>query len=258
MRRLSIPSLPRIFWVVGALLLAMDLGLMALYLGWKLEWVHDVAFDLGHDRGASEVVQYAKMLWISMCGGWMAWRTRQPVFVALSALFLGLLIDDAGMIHERLGVRLGEFFHFPEVAGLRPHDFGEIASVALWVGPLFLVGIAAYRRSNPAAQRTAWGALGALVALATFGVGADVLHQVLTSMFDVNGLHSFLTVVEEGGEMVVMTGIAACAIALVANYPEQPALPVGGDGQDPGVPTSWPPSITNRPPVTNDDALEAR
>lgn len=234
MRRLSVPSLPPIFWIFGALLLVMDLGLLALYVAWKLEWLQDVAFDVGHDRGASEVFQYAKMLWIGLCAAGMAWRTRQPVYVALGALFLGLLADDAGMLHERVGEWLGAALRLPAVAGLQPHDFGEIAFVALWVAPLFLAGVVAYRRSDPAARSIAWAAFIGLVVLAGFGVGVDVIHQSVTSLYDVHGLHSLLSLVEEGGEMVVMTVLAAGAIAVVSTTLDPPAGPrqglASGDG----------------------------
>lgn len=220
---------PRPFWVVGALLIATDAVLVALFLFHKLEWVHDPALLIGRDGGVAEVLQYAKTLWIGLCAAGLAVRTRQPVYAVLGALFLGLLADDAGRLHEFWGARLADGLALPALAGLRPIDLGEILFLALWVGPLFLAGVAAYRRSDRPAQHAARWALGALVALAAFGVGADAVHQSVTSLVEINGLHTLLTIVEEGGELAVMSLLTAAAVAAVVG--DLPAPPTSGAGR---------------------------
>lgn len=205
----------RPFVAMAALLLAGDAVLVALFVALKLGWVGDEGLLLGRDGGYAEVVQYAKTLWVGLCAGWLAWESRQPVFAALAVLFVGLLADDAGRLHEFWGARLADALSLPAVVGLRPIDLGEVLFLALWVGPVFLFGVAAYARSDRPARVTARWALGALVALAAFGVGADALHQSVTGLVEVNGLHTALTIVEEGGEVAVMSVLAAGAIALV-------------------------------------------
>ena len=220
---------PRPFWVVGALLLATDAVLVALFAAHKLGWVHDPALLLGRDGGTAETVQYAKTLWVGLCALGLAARTRQPVYAALGALFLGLLADDAGQLHEFWGARLADGLALPAVAGLRPSDLGEVLFLALWVGPVFGAGVAGYRRSDRAARHAARWALGALAALAAFGVGADAVHQAATAAVEVPGLHSLLTLIEEGGELAVMSALAAAAVAAAVG--DLPAPPARGAGR---------------------------
>lgn len=209
----------RPFLAVAALFLVGDVLLVALFAVFKLGWVQDPMASLGLDGGYAEVVQYLKTLWVGLCAGWLTWRTREPVFAALAALFAGLLVDDAGRLHEVWGARLADALALPSVAGLRPVDLGETLFLALWVGPVFLFGVAAYRRSAPPARATARWALGALAVLAAFGVGADALHQSATALVDVDGLDGALTLLEEGGELVTMSVLVAGAVACVLGRP---------------------------------------
>ena len=223
----------RAFVVVGALLLAADGVLVLLYVGYKFGLGGD-ALSLGQDGGHAEVLQYAKTLWIGLCAAWLAVQSRQPVYAALAALFLGLLVDDAGQLHEFWGTRLADALALPAVAGLRAVDLGEVLFLGAWVGAVFVFGVVAYRRSDRPARKTARWALGALVALAAFGVGADLLHQGVTGLVEINGLHTLLTLVEEGGELVVMSVIAAGAVACVLGHRPAPAggPPPAGPGRD--------------------------
>ena len=220
---------PRPFWVVGALLLATDAVLVVLFLAYKLGWASDPALLIDRDGGVAETVQYAKTLWVGLCAAGLFWRRRQPVYAALGALFLGLLADDAGQLHEFWGARLADVLALPAVAGLRPVDLGEVLFLGLWVGPVFGFGVLAYRRSDGPARHAARWALGALAALAAFGVGADAVHQAATSLVEVRGLHTLLTLVEEGGELAVMSALAAAAVAAVAG--DLPAPPAAGPGR---------------------------
>ena len=216
--RLPPDAPPRPFLAVAALLLAADAVLVALFVAQKAGWTHEPALLLGQDGGAAETAQYAKTVGVGLCAGWLAWRTRQPVYAAFAALFAGLFVDDAATLHEVWGERLAGSFGLPGVAGLRPVDLGEVLFLGLWVGPVFALGLAAYRRSDRPARETARAALGGLAVLAAFGVGADAVHQAATAAVEVHGLHALLTLVEEGGELAAMSVIAAGAAAVVAGH----------------------------------------
>ena len=131
---------------------------------------------LGQDAGTAETVRDAKALWVGLCTGWLAWRTRQPVYAALSALFVGLLVDDAATPHEAWGERLADGLGLPALAGLRPVDLSEVLFLGPWVGPVFLAGTAAYGRSDRPARGTTRAALVGLAVLTAFGVGADAVY----------------------------------------------------------------------------------
>ncbi|WP_412061075.1 hypothetical protein [Rubrivirga sp. IMCC45206] len=233
------------FWVLAALFLAVDVLLIGMFLPFKLGWVTDPAFKLGQDGGFGELFGYAKTLWIGLCAAALAVRTRQPVFAAFAALFLMFLADDAGMLHEYWGVRIGDALGFGTVVGMSPHDFGELLFVGAWAGPILALGALGYWKSHAAAQRVARVGLVGIGALAAFGIGMDVVHQVAMAGPEINGLHTLLTTIEEGGEMVVLSVLAAGAIALLAvtlarASPAAPAL--SGDGA-----VDW--SVADLPPV---------
>ncbi|WP_412069627.1 hypothetical protein [Rubrivirga sp. IMCC43871] len=204
------------FLVLLALFLTVDVFLIGMFLPFKLGWVSDPSFKLGQDGGFGELFGYAKALWIGLCAAAIAIRTRQPVFAAFAALFLMFLADDAGMLHEYWGVRIGDALGIGTVLGMRPHDVGEILFVGSWAGPILVMGALSYWKSRPAARRVAHVGLVGIGALAAFGIGMDVVHQIAMAGPEVNGLHTLLTTIEEGGEMMVLSVLAAGAISLLA------------------------------------------
>lgn len=204
----------RPFAIIVVLLVAADVVLMALFGAHKLGWATTPSLDLGADGGPAEILQYAKLFCAAVAAGLLARWTRQPVYAVLALLFGGLLLDDALMLHEHWGARLAAAGALPSVAGLRPSDLGEVAFLAAWVGPLALAGVLTYRRSSGPARRAARVALGALVVLAGFGVGVDVLHEAVLAVVQIDGLHSAFVLLEEGGEMVALSVLAAGAVAL--------------------------------------------
>ena len=209
-------------------LLALDALLVGLGAVHVL-WLRDVRWlSLGADAGLAETVQHLKTLAVVAGGAVLFRRTRQPAYAALAALFLALFVDDVATLHEVGGEWLAVSLGLPAVAGLRPQDTGEVAVLASWAVPLSLLVAATYgqsdRRARSDVRRAAW----AVVALATFGVGVDAVHQAALGL-GVHGLPSVLTAVEEGGELAVVSVIAAGTVgALRARWGGVPAAPGGG------------------------------
>jgi hypothetical protein len=91
------------------------------------------------------------------------------------------LLNDSLEIHETIGGSIVGLLNLQPAFGLRGQDYGELGVSAL-VGIFFLAaGWLAYRRSGVLARRMGLYLLAGVLTLALFGVGADMVHQLLGS-----------------------------------------------------------------------------
>ncbi|MBD2089346.1 hypothetical protein H6F67_05705 [Microcoleus sp. FACHB-1515] len=198
------------------LLLATDVGFIALHLIHAHtslltldKMIPASVFSLETDRGYAELFQYIKQYWIVLLLGLFALRNRSLLYLSWSLLFAFLLLDDAAELHEKLGFSIGQKFAFGSLFGLRPTDFGELC-VAATAGVCFFAAIATtHRRSDRAARKVSKTLAMLLLALVFFGIGIDMLHVVL--MF--TSLNSLLIVLEDGGELIVMSIITSFVLS---------------------------------------------
>lgn len=202
------------------LMLVADFIFMLLTVGQKLDFIADERFSIAHDRGYGEMFQYGKLVWIILCFGYLTCRFRQPVFAILALFFLYLLVDDAGMIHEGGGEALVTNLQLQPALGLRAQDFGELIVTGLAAVMLLILGGLAYSFSDGAARRVTHLTLAGVLLLAFFGVVVDMLHVMVPTRV-VGGV---LMLIEDGGEMMTMSLIAAGMLAIVRRYP-RPLIP---------------------------------
>lgn len=128
--------------------------------------------------------------------------SRAAFFLASLSAFVWF--DDAARFHERVGTALKDHIALEPRFGLRLQDYGEIVA---WLGAACVLGLIllwALRALRP-------GDLGLLLAtglcfavLVFFGVVVDMVH--------VTGYRNLLMLIEDGGEMIAVTGFAAVAI----------------------------------------------
>jgi hypothetical protein len=171
-------------------------------------------FSLEADRGLSELYQYAKQIAVVAAMLWCWRRTKSPSFALWAAFFAFMLYDDSYSVHERVGEVLGAAFAFPAIFGLRPQDWGELAFAAA-VGALMLGLLAIFSaRDRGATLAPTINLVLLLAALAVCGVIVDLIHVV--AYYGGSRLAWILTVVEDGGELVVMSAITAYACNLAA------------------------------------------
>lgn len=202
-------SLPtsRLLWSV----LALDALCVVLALAHRLEVVASPMFSLGYDWGLGEIAQYAKEV-LAMGAAIVLFRARrEPVYLAVAGLLLALLVDDATRFHEVAGEAISGALSIPALPGIRGQDVGEVLALASWAVPLGLAGLVAYVKSDRLARHHARLFGAAVVVLAGFGVVADLVHQAFSTVW---GLSFALEVVEEGGELVTMSVIAAAIVAV--------------------------------------------
>jgi hypothetical protein len=167
-------------------------------------------YSLTLDRGHSEFFQYTKELWIAVLLLIAAIQHRKGLYAIFSLLFLYFLIDDSFEFHENFGELLSDLLHFQPAFGLRPVDIGELA-VSTSFGLLFLLLIAAsFYLSDRVTRRISLYLLGLILLLVFFGVFLDMFEIMIKD----NAASRVLRIIEEGGEMVVMSTITWFAFRL--------------------------------------------
>ena len=175
-------------------------------------WFVAYSFSIEADGGLAELYQYVKQFWLVGCLALVFLQTRRWAFVGW-ALFFGLLLaDDILQIHERLGARLGRELLLPPAFGLRSDDFGEIAVAAVLGLCAVAMVIASFRRGGRIARHVSADLLCLLGALALFAVCFDALHTI--TYFRAPALAPVFALIEDGGEMIVVSGIAAYTFSL--------------------------------------------
>ena len=175
------------------------LHILNLYTG----LLNNRLYLLTRDRGYAEYFQYTKELWIAVMFLILAIKKKQGIFYVFSLLFIYLLIDDSFEIHENLGRVIAKIFHFQPWMGLRAVDFGELIVSGLF-GLLFLTAlILVFTLSDTITRRVALYMAIFLVVLAFFGVVMDMVAVMVGH----RGTTRMLEIIEEGGEMLVMSVI---------------------------------------------------
>lgn len=187
------------------LLLITDLSFIFLHLLFAhTRFISDYAFSLEAEMGYSEFFQYVKEYWIALLLIFLAIRNRSFLYLSWSFLFFYLLLDDSLQIHEKLGLYISNQFNFIPLFNLRSEDFGEIivsGLACLIFGSMILLG---YRFGNRFSRSVSKNLIKLLLLLALCGVGVDMVHTIFNNSL----METLLIVVEDGGELIVMSLIA--------------------------------------------------
>lgn len=198
------------------LLVVVDFMFIAVHAlhAWS-PWLAGGHFSMESDNGLASIYQYIKQIWLAGCLGLAFVQTRSKVFVGWTLLFAFLLLDDALELHERFGVLISASWNLPAVFGMRPADLGEvIVAAGIGCAALALVAIT-FRRGGSDARQLSADLMCLLAALALFGVFFDMLHTI--TYFNAPSLAQFFALVEDGGEMLVVSVITAYVFDLTSN-----------------------------------------
>jgi len=187
----------------GVLLVLLVADAVFLYLHrlWLQQILSD-RFSLANEASAGELYQNGKELALAAIGIALAMTRSDRLYTCWAVLFIYLFLDDTFEIHERMGDVIGHRLADGPVFGLYPEHFGELVFAGL-IGTLFLTALAAaWLTGTRAARRFSLLLVGAVAALAAFGVVADTL-QVLVDRR--SPWHYRLGIVDDGGELVMIT-----------------------------------------------------
>ncbi len=203
-------------FAVFLLLVCADAAFTTLHLiSVETGWLREARISLEAEGGPAEVFQYLKEFWVAVCMAAAFYFTRRGVYVCWALVFLFLLADDSMQLHENVGTWFGDRYAFSAPLGLRPKDIGELLFVgAAGVVILAVVGTAAWRGTEQCRRVTR--DLGLLiVALGLVGIALDVVHVI--AYFGESLLAQVLLVLEDGGEMLVMSAMTAYAFHIATH-----------------------------------------
>lgn len=199
------------------LLICADAGFILLHLiDLQTGWLREARVSLELDGGPAEIYQYVKEFWVVVCMAVAYVSTRRVAYASWALVFLFLLLDDSATVHEHAGNWLGRQYQFQAPFGLRPNDVGELLFAAA-VGLTILAGVGAAAWRGSEQCRRISRDLGCLVvALGLVGVVVDTLHVI--AYFAQSLLEQVLLVVEDGGEMLVMSALMAYAFHVATHF----------------------------------------
>jgi hypothetical protein len=201
------------------LLIVTDLTFIALHLLlFYTGYLNNDLFSLRKDKGYPEFFQYLKEGWIALLFTGYAVRRRAPQYLVWTALFGYMLLDDYLMLHETIGAGAADVYQLAGRWGLRGQDFVEVGFFA-GVGVLFLLLLgAAYATGDRRFKQDSQYMVGLLLLFAVFAVVADVIHILAGAP----SLDRLFDIVEDGGEMVVMSLIVWFTFTLIGRVEPTP------------------------------------
>jgi hypothetical protein len=144
-------------------------------------------------------------------------RYRYFINLGWQTLFVYIFLDDSLRIHERGGKVIAQHFFIVPIAGLRAQDFGElIVSAFFGLLMLSLLSIGYYYASSRfrSISRQLVGLVSLLVSI---GVIFDIVHPMLDPSYQ----NIVFEVLEEGGEML-MISVMAWYVHRLTTAPAQP------------------------------------
>jgi hypothetical protein len=209
--------------LIGAALVlgSIDLVLIGLFIGHALSvkngWsspLRDEVFNFNQDGGLAEWFEYGKSTIAALALIACARLRAAWAFLVLSGLHVWIAADNSLRLHERLGARIGDAVIGGDVMGVIS---AAAAGQVVFHGLVFVTASALMALAIIGAPRTLWPTLGLLFVAAIspglFGVGVDAFHASKLSSGVGRGL---ITLVEDGGETVMLS--AACALAIACSF----------------------------------------
>lgn len=208
------------------LLIAADLAFIVLHVLYiETDLLRGRPFSLEADNGVPEAFQYVKQFWVVLCMVVLFRGTRAVVYIGWGLVFTFLLLDDALQLHEHFGKWLASEYTLPVVFGLRPDDIGELLFAStVGASTILLIGLGFWRSDADARMFSRDMAILVLL-LGVLGVGVDLLHVI--SYFNAPMLAQYLLIFEDGGEMLVVSGMVAYAVN-VLNHQGRPTVDLWG------------------------------
>lgn len=237
-----------LLWLAdGLLILAFIAARVLVFIG-VIRFVPDM-LAISREYSIPESFNYAKWALCVLCLVTAWFRSRAALFGLLALIFAMIFADDAFLGHETLGAWLAEALALGPAIGLDAKHIGELA-IFVAMGGIALALIAAGYRLSP---RAYWGFLHrfllVIAGLAVTGGLFDALHHMSSSLPDgriFTLIRLLLTLVEDGGEMLLASLAAAYAVGAAWLPAPSEELPTGGVSAAPLAARPVPPDSPDR------------
>jgi len=174
--------------------------------------------SLRADWGIPEIWRYLKTIVVVVLFTRAYLRHSELVFGSWAFVFLLIVLDDALLIHERLGDLVGSWLS----VGSGDIEAGEVGGLLIWSGlGLLALSVLVYghQRSGDLARQVSRVFGWILGLLLFFAIGFDTLLALLSA---VSGFATGAQIVEDGGELLVLS-LALIATFATVGLPDLPA-----------------------------------
>lgn len=188
------------------LLLLTDLIFILIHMAHQLNlfgMLSKELLSLTVDGSYSEVYQYIKEYWIILLLISIGSNKKNILYFTWALLFIYFLIDDSLQVHENLGYFLIKYFTLQPGFGLRAQDYGELLVSAFFGIVIFSLIGWFYCRSDIDDKIRSRNIFFLIILLALFGVVIDMI----VSMIPITFWKAIFALIEDGGEMIVMSMI---------------------------------------------------
>jgi hypothetical protein len=180
-------------------------------------WPRDPIFSLNSNAGFAQAFNSAQTLALIALLLALAQRTREMLYLALAAVFVLVLLDDALALNQVLGAPLAGLLGLVDRPRLLAQSMAEMLVYAALGLPVLTLLCSGWRRAGPLHRRAGAGFLLLLGLLTFFATVMDLVHLAFIKSF--RGSRLILEVAEEGGEMVTISAALLLALALARRLP---------------------------------------
>jgi hypothetical protein len=180
-------------------------------------WPRDPAFSLAANFGFAQLFNSVQTVLLIGLLFRLAAQTREALYLALGAVFVIVLLDDALAFNQVLGELLVSALGIVDRPRLKAQSMAEMMVYGLLALPLLAALAAAYLRARPAHRAGGRGFLTLLAVLTFFATVMDLVHLAFIKSF--SGSRLLLEVVEEGGEMMAVSLALLLALTLARQLP---------------------------------------
>jgi hypothetical protein len=196
---------------VLAFVVSVDILLMLIHVVVMVGWDAPDILRIDMDGSYGEAYQYAKYVWLLILLLVYARENRNWPIVAWALLVFYFLVDDALVIHERVGLWYSSSSWSFDVGPLSAQTFGELTMSAL-VGLLLVVPlVVGYTRADLRTKEIYRVMVALVVVLLVFALVVDAVHALF---IDVKLIDRALGFVEDMGEMLTLSAMVVYAFRL--------------------------------------------
>ncbi len=141
-------------------------------------------------------------------------KWRRPIYLGLILIFTVALLDDSLQLHEGVGHALADALNLETIAGRMSPHIGELIVWMIFGVFLATAALAGFVRSPQEDRGNGLLLTGAFAVLVLFAVVADLVHVVVKYYFKFRGGDFLFTVIEDGGEQIVLSLICGLAVLI--------------------------------------------
>lgn len=198
----------RVFMTSLFVLAAIDLFFIMVHVTFS-HW----RFDIERDGSFSEMSEHLEVAICVVLTAICYARLRQPIYMGMAMIYFVMLLDNQMNLHEGLGGMASSLFPVAGTVPLPGQALGELAVFGALAMAGSVLGPLSWQRST--GEHRAAGTVFALliVALGVFAVGVDGVHEAFSKE-----TKWLIGVVEDGGEMLVLSAHCAFAVSLYSRF----------------------------------------